>query len=259
MTLIEMPKPSRLRAFARAWWPVAAAVIVALFIAWKFQAAATREAEARRLAEAETLRQRGLVVVAQTSAKDIAAQVKEMTETNDALKKALENARKATGNARPVAAASASTGPVTAHGEAPAAPQTPAGDTAPSASPCLVSEGDEMEIRADEVVLETRSGNRVLVGTATAYRLNPLPIGPVFGGPFVAPLTEAAEVKRQERPAGWGAGVWAGVTRQGWAVGPAFGLPPVKVWRTQVEVAAGGGLGPGGEWSGGATALVRFR
>jgi hypothetical protein len=245
-------------------YALAALVLVALALTCKLQRGANAEAEARRLAEAETLRQRGLVVVEQAKGRDLDARVRALTEENVTLRDALAKAKKAAPGSRVVGVARASTGPVRVGGTGGAAggsgtPEPSGGQNAPSSSPlCLLYEGDEGEVQVDEVVLATKGGNRVLVGTAYAYRTNPLPHEPLFGGEFSAPLTEAAE-ERRETKAGWGAGAFVTAGRHGYAVGPSVALPPLRVWKAQIETVAGAGLGPNGEWLGGATAVVRFR
>jgi hypothetical protein len=244
-----------------------AIVLLVLVLAWRLQRGRNAEAEARRLAEAETLRQSGLVVVEQAKGKDLDARVRALAAENQALAAALTKANRAAPGSRVVGVASASTGPVKAHGVGgasgaaggPGSPGPSGNQNAPSSSPlCLLYEGDEGEIQVDEVVLSTKGGNRVLVGTAFAYRTSPLPHEPLFGGEFSAPLTMAAEEKRDTR-AGWGGGAFLAAGRHGYAVGPALALPPLRIWKAQIETVAGAGLGPGGEWSGGLSAVVRFR
>jgi hypothetical protein len=245
-------------------YALGALVLVALALTCKLQRGANAEAEARRLAEAETLRQRGLVVVEQAKGKDLDARVRALTAENETLAAALAKAKKAAPGSRVVGVARASTGPVQVGGAGgaagdPGSPGSSGSPAAPSSSPlCLLYDGDEGEIEVDQVVLATRGGNRVLVGTAYAYRTNPLPHEPLFGGEFSAPLTEAAE-ERRETKAGWGAGAFVTAGRHGYAVGPALALPPFRVWKAQVETVAGAGLGPNGEWQGGLSAVVRFR
>lgn len=261
MTLIELPTLSRLRILWRAAWPTVVAVLVLIVFAavlhFRAQAAAENAREAKRLAEKDSLEAKGLIVSAQESQKALDSRVKALTGQNAALAAELDKARKAAKGARVVGVVAASTGPGKARGAAPEAPARPEGDEAPSAAPCLVSEGDDVEIRADEVLLQTKAGNRLLVGTASLWRLNPLPIGPVFSGAFQAPVTEAAEVKPVVREATWGAGVYGFCAAEGCGAGPRVALPPVHVWRFQIEADAGATIV--GRPSFAAGAVVRFR
>jgi hypothetical protein len=107
------------------------------------------------------------------------------------------------------------------------------------------------------VVLDGPGGARLVVGAASAYRVTPEPRARLFGGPFRAALSEASSVATPGAP-GWGAGVYVGLSRDGWAAGPALALPPVRLWGLQGEVVVGAGLGSNGVWAGSGTALVRW-
>jgi hypothetical protein len=96
----------------------------------------------------------------------------------------------------------------------------------------------------------------VVVGAAEAWRLGPGPPARLFGGPLRAPVEEAL-VEAAPRLPRWGAGLAAFAGRDGWAVGPALALPPLRLWGFQGEAVLGAGAGPGGAWQVGATAVVR--
>ena len=187
------------------WLLLLAALVAAGAGAYYLQRQRVVEAEARRGAEAEALRAAGQVVVERRDHDHLEAEVERLTEINAELAAALARARRAAPGARPVAVASASTGPVVV--EAPQKILTPGVneiDRAPDV-PCLLAAGDRAELRVDEVVLETRAGNRVLVGAASAWRLEPAPVTRLFSGPFSAPLASAEAVE----PAPAGVPTWA--------------------------------------------------
>jgi hypothetical protein len=107
-------------------------------------------------------------------------------------------------------------------------------------------------------VLETGKGNRILVGTAAAWRLSPGPATRLFGGPFRAELTEVVTAAPPSAArARWGAGGWLGLGRDGWAAGPAVAWTAARAWGTELELVAGGGVGSGGLWGGSVLVLVR--
>ena len=179
--------------------------------------------------------------------------MRELAADNADLADALKKAEKAAKGARPIVVVHASTGPVSAAGAARPPPPPPGGEVPAPAAGCLLATGDQGEIRAESVLLQTKAGNLVFVGTASAWRVEPGPPARLFGGQLMAKV--AAEAP--ERPAGWGFGLAVTAGREGWMVGPVAASPPVRLWRYQGELSVGAAAGPGGEWGGVATAVVR--
>jgi hypothetical protein len=107
------------------------------------------------------------------------------------------------------------------------------------------------------VVLETRAGAQLLVGATSAWRLDPGPPTKVMSGSFQSTLA-TAKSETPAAPPGWGAGLYLGVSREGWALGPALGLPPLRLGSRSVETVLGAGVGANGVWAGSGTALLRF-
>lgn len=250
---------ARVRAFLTGPWGVvvlAGVVVLLLVVAWNRERGARGEL-ARHL-EAEQLRAAGLEVAAERDRADLWDEANRASAESEDLRRALAEARAASHGERPVLVARCSTGPRPAAGAArPATSPPPApGSEAPAPPACLLAAGDQGEVQVDEVVLETRAGNLVLVGAASAWRAAP-DRARLFGGPFRADLGEVAGAA-PPRPAGWGVGVWSGVSRDGWAVGPAVAAPPLRLWTLQLEAILGGGLGPGGGWQGGGSAVLRW-
>jgi hypothetical protein len=247
---------TRLRAILTAWWfPALAILLVAAWLAWKLNAGRESEATARRLAEEQLARANDLVVVEQGKRRDVEADAKRLAAGNADLAAELVRARKALPGARVMGAASSSTGALPAAGAprpGPACPEAPAAQPA-----CLLAVGDEGEIRVDQVVLDGPGGARLVVGAASAYRVTPEPRAKLFGGPFRAAVSEAS-AEAPAAPPGWGAGLYVGLSRDGWAAGPALALPPVRVLGLQLEAVAGAGLGSSGVWAGSGTAVVRW-
>lgn len=250
---------ARVRAFLTGpWGVVVLAGVVVLLLVGAWNRARTAAGELARHLEAEQLRAAGLEVAAERDRADLWDEANRASAESEDLRRALAEARTIAQGERPVLVARCSTGPRPAAGaERPADPPPAApGAAAPPATACLLAVGDQGEVQVDEVVLETRGGNRVLVGAASAWRVAP-DRARLFGGSFSADLGELA-VAAPPRPPGWGAGIWSGVSRDGWAVGPAVAAPPLRLWTIQLEAILGGGLGPGGGWQGGGSAVLRW-
>jgi len=275
---------TRGRAATRAWWFLPLLVLLAaLWLAWRLNAGREAESTARRLAEEQLARSHDLLVVEQGKRRDVEADAKRLAAGNADLAAELARARKVVPGARVVGAASSSTGALPAGGAPrpnwPCSPATPCevvhlecagaqGPAKPSGPvppaplevvhpACLLAAGDEGEIRVDQVVLDGTGGARLVVGAASAYRVTPEPRARLFGGPFRAALSEASAEAPVAQP-GWGAGIFVGLSRDGWAAGPALAAPPFRLFGVQVEAVAGAGLGSNGIWAGSGTALVRW-
>jgi hypothetical protein len=255
------PVVVRARQLAASPWSavvVAGVVVLLLVVAWNRSRSAAGEL-ARHL-EAEQLRAAGLEVAGEKAAADLWEEANRASAENEDLRRALEEARKAANGERPVLVVRSSTGPTPVSGAARpgavACPDAPAPPATPPLPVCLLAAGDQGEVLVDEIVLETRGGNRILVGAASAWRASPARAR-LFGGTFNSELGQVDAAAPASEP-GWGAGVWAGVSREGWALGPALALPPLRLWSLQLEATLGAGLGPGGVWQGGGTAVARW-
>ena len=234
----------------RWWFPAVAVGVVVGWVVWQLDAGRRAESERARLAEAIVLAQQGQIVADLQSRAELAARARRLAAENADLAEALAKAQRAAPGARPVVVVQASTGPVPAAGAA--RPSPPSGGSAPApAAPCLLAAGDSGEIRVDSVLLETKAGNLLFVGAASAWRVEPGPPARLFGGQLMAKV--AAEAP--ERPAGWGFGAVAGCGREGCGVGPGVALPPLRVGPVQVEVT--GGVEMLGRVGASATATVR--
>jgi len=192
----------------------------------------------QREIEARELEAQGLVVAAQKEQKDLRTQVASLEANNVDLMEALSRARRASPGSRDVSAVQASTGPVGASGDA--------RPTVVSDDPkCLLAEGDMAEIRVDQVEIETKAGNRVIVGAAECRRVEPKPETRLAGGPFEASLTTAMVIgKPKQKPPGWGVGPAVMVSSSdGLAYGVAVSAPPLNVFGVDFEVGLAGAVG----------------
>jgi hypothetical protein len=263
--MLERSRGAARWAVAWRWTPVLGVALAAVWLVCKLDAGRSAAGEAARLAEAEALRAKGQIVTVIDSRAAIAGKVKRLEAESVDLRAALAVARRAAPGARPTLVVRASTGGVAAGGTPRDAgrPPNPAGGRGPGAKTesltgagpaCLLAAGDRGEVRVDQVLLETRAGNLVFVGAASAFRVSPAPETRLFGGQL------RAEVAAQKPPGapGWGAGAFVGVGRGGWAAGPAFAAPPARLGPLRLELVAGAGLGANGVWTGGATGIARW-
>jgi hypothetical protein len=120
----------------------------------------------------------------------------------------------------------------------------------------LLVEGDTMHAEVAELTYETKEDNHVIIGKASCFRDTPTSLL-LFSGVIKAPLSTAI-VRPDAVPPRWGAGLYMGFSKDGWALGPEVAFPPLHVFSVQTEVNAGVGLGSGGNFQGGASAVVRW-
>jgi hypothetical protein len=265
---------SEFGAAARSRWAFPAVlVLAALAVTWKLdqgrraaERARAAEAELARVAEAEKLEAQQLLVAERVRTGELEAGAKELLERHAALAADVERLRRASPGARPVVTVDLRTGPVAVspgpraqEGAAAAQRHDPLAADGAGAPSCVLYEGDQGEVRVAGVVFETKAGNRVPILSLEAWRLAPEAL--LFGGPVRADLSRLSTLAPEppEREAGWGGGVVALGTGQGWAVGPLVAAPPLRLWRVQVEAAGGAAAGPSGTWGAVATAIGRWR
>jgi hypothetical protein len=235
-----------------------ALVALLLVVAWNRARSAEERADAaeareRRAAEASRLKAAGFVVAVGRDRAEMQQQLVALLGERDGLAAEVERFRAAAQGARAVAIVRAETGTLTAAGD-------PRGSSCQEAPACLLAAGDQGTVQVDSVTMETRDGNKVVVGEAEVWRTSPSPRTRLFAGTFQAPVTRVS-VEEPPRPRSaprWGVGAWVGVGRDGWAVGPAVALPAARLGPLQFEAVIGGGLGPSGAFQGGASGVVRW-
>jgi hypothetical protein len=259
---------------ARSRWALPAVLVVAaLAVTWKLdqgrraaERARAAELELRRQAEARELEAEGLLVAERRKAGWLEENAAELLDQHHELAAEVDRLRRASPGARPVATvdlrtgpAAVSPGPRAQEGAAAAQRHDPLAAAGAGAPSCVLYEGDQGEVRVAGVVYETKAGNRVPILSLEAWRLAPEAL--LFGGPVRADLSRLSTLAPEppEREAGWGGGVVALGTGQGWAVGPLVAAPPLRLWRVQVEAAGGAAAGPSGTWGAVATAIGRWR
>jgi hypothetical protein len=245
--------------------PWALAIAFALCAAWLVHRAWTVEADAARAVEASKLAADGKIVELRKTADDLKRDLDVELESNSALQDALDEARKAAPGAKITRTVRASTGPMVAGGsprecQAPIL-HRPSTDLAPTmrCPVCLVAPGDPIEVHISEVDLQTKAGNRIVVGTGECLRVLPAPETSLARGPFEASLTQVDELEpipRDVTPT-LGLGVAAFASGKGTALGVAIAPPPIRLWSLELDLTIAAGTGSGGP-HGSATALGRF-
>jgi hypothetical protein len=178
--------------------------------------------------EASDLAGHGMEVIASSSVDDLIKRVDKLVDENKTLKDALEAAKKAAPGARVVQVVKACTEP----------------EKVPVASKCLLAGGDEGEVRVNEIQLQTEGGNKILIGTAEAWRLNPP--ARLFGGKFSAATTEVGGYPGDLlRPSKWGIGSGAVLVNGGIVPELVLAAPAFRVLGLELSpiLAAGWGAG----------------
>ncbi len=240
------------------WWlPVALVAFLVLGLLGRSQASRLLEEERERGAEAQRLKDQGLIVALTSERGALRDDVARLTAESADLRDALARARAASPGTRPVAASQLRTGSVPASGAArPQPPTTCPPVPAPAPPPereeepaCLLAEGDLGEVRMESVELQTKAGNHVVVAALSAWRLSPEPATVLLHGPAEAPLSRAAE-ERPPDPRGLslGLGLTGAVGPEGWMVGPLVGAPPRDALGLRWELMGGAAFGPSGGW-----------
>jgi hypothetical protein len=236
---------------------IAAAVIFAILLVHSCNRASSAEAELKREREAGKLVNAGVPPEQETAAKGLKLRVDELVRSNAAFKGALDEASKklrdATGKAPAIVeVVKWRTKPGGATGTV-LPPVNPPSPGCPPTAPCLVRPGTPLAIEGAEGKLETKAGNRVVIGSASCLRLEPPPALSIYSGPIELKLTEGLVVKREEpaksRP--WIAGVVASTNGKEWGVGPSIGYAGSRFLLT-----LGGTFG--GSSNGVASVMARF-
>lgn len=200
------------------------------WIAWRLTVAREADRRISRATEARVIGEAGHPVADQVSQVDLEVRARALEIQNLGLLRSLEQARRDLRSARVVRVDRESTGAVPVTGTI--VPKSGTG--------CVLTEGDQVDLRVAAVDLETPAGNRVVSGEISAWRLEPLER--IATGPFRVDLG-ATSVSIPPRLPGWGAGPrvsWSGgQVRAGLQVSP----PPWQVFGHGLELHAGLGVG----------------
>lgn len=202
---------------------VGALLVLGWWALGEHRAKLTAQDETKRIAEAAQIETDGLTNTHELTKAQLKDLIAASVRDSAMFAAAFGDAQKKLRDAKAIAAMTASTGAVPVqHSATGAAPNVGAVPT------CALTEADDGEIEVRSVTLETQAGNRVVVGSAEAFRHSPRKL--LFGGSFAAPLTEAAEVaKPEERKPGWGAGGGPDLTPHGAGLRIAAASPEFKV------------------------------
>ena len=207
------------------------------------------QSEAARVLEAEKLRANGEFVAEQEKGKVLEKSLGEMVGENSDLKDQLDKAKKASPGIKTVTIEKIVTEPGKVTTVVVMKPGEPI--------PCVLRPGDTGEIRIARAGLETRQGNEVVIGTAEFWRVAPEPAERLYEGIFDAKVSHVSVLKEEPAPR-WGAGVFAGAAKDGWALGVAVAVPPLRLFGLQLEATLGMGAGPTGGTQGALTGIVRW-
>lgn len=176
--------------------PWALAVAFAICAAWLVHRAWSVESEAERAAEAKQLEAEGQIVELQRTRDALDHDLDVALAENSKLSDALDEAREAAPDAKVTRVVRASTGPMIVDGhQMPVKCQSnkPYAELTPLPT-CLVSPGDSLEVRVNEVDLLTKAGNTVIVGTGECLRVSPPPETSLASGKFEASLTHVSGI-----------------------------------------------------------------
>lgn len=241
----------------RPWLLPAGGVVLLLVAAGLWNREHRQLLDARRTAEAAQLILKGQIVTTQESAGALEADVAKLLAENAELKVAYDAARAAAPGAQPVHAETLSTGQVVVATNPRPGPTIAAAAEDKGSSPapavpasvgpaCVLAEGDKASIEVQEVALQTREGNVLVVGTAAGWRESPLPRAMLFGGKFQSTLSDVSGLVPKTDPR-WGAGGAAAcLIGVGCLAGPALAIPPLRFLGLQLEATVGVLAGPQG-------------
>ena len=202
---------------------------------------ARADAEAARLALAHQ------VVATEDTRKQLQASVDDLLAQNAGLRAAVESAKAAAPGAVPVSAARLDTGPLVVHVEPagaeamnpaphteaqPPAPHPADLSSAPALPACALREADHASIVVDQVTLQTREGNLLIAGTATAYTEPEHRL--LLGGRFVSALSTTEALAPPTEPR-WGAALLGSCGLAGCSLGAGVLFPPLRAFGVRLE------------------------
>jgi hypothetical protein len=223
--------------------PAVVALVIVIILVRGWNAERRDREELSRVLEAERLTRKGLVVELQGTQGELAARVTEVA----GLREEVERVRSASPGVRVVEVVRVVTKPIPVDGP----PRT----VIAGCPSCALLTGDHLELRVGSAALETRAGNRVVVGVLEAWRVEDR--ARLAQATYSADVGQAT-VAQPARPPGWGAGVSVFGGKEGWSIGPAASPPPLRLWGLTGEAILGAGVGANGAWQANAAGLVRW-
>ena len=205
---------------------IGAAVLFAILFVRSCNRADSAESELRRERDAAKLTDAGMPPEVPVDAKALKTELEAAEREGAAFKAALDDVRaklKAAGEKPPKIVEVVRY--VTKPGAAGGVTEGGGGAREQPCSSCLVSPGDTMQIQVSEATLETKSGNRIVTGSAACRRLDPKPETTIYEAPIAMNLTRGAtlEVKGVASRRPWIAGVIGATNGSSWGIGPSVG------------------------------------
>jgi len=201
----------------------------------------------------------GKLVEEDSSKKQMAAKLKDALVRIPELEAQMKDLEGKVGSVKPVRVVQIVTVPGAAAGVPRPCPITPSVDGKEPTPPveCLVAVGDIVRAQVDEVTVETKAGNQVVLGAASCWRESPPPETMYYRGAFEA-KTSKVDVIVEASPVRWGAGLTFMATTDKIGVGPLILFPPVRLWGLEGDISAGFAAGLKGFVGGNVNAGVRW-
>lgn len=231
-------------------------------LAWYWTRTHQRLDKAQAQVEALTLQLKGQIVMTQETRRELGKSVDDLLRENQELRHAYDEARALAPGSKPIASGSLQTERVKVEAPARAPPVAPEGSVAPAPQAdtgrCVLAQDDAISFLVEELALETGQGNRLVVGTAEAWREDPPPRALLGRGRFQAALSDTASLAPAPAPR-WGVLALGACTSSG--CGPGLGLlaPPLRApllgWRLEPQAQV---LALPGAWVGALGLGVRF-
>jgi len=213
-------------------------VIILLLLmtaAWLWRERENAKAEAARAQEAVTLAAKGQIVERPVEQDMLENEIASLEVENLDLRVAIQKAKQAAPDAKVTQVEHAQIAPTIV---------TAAPEVATPSTRCVVSDGDKLELKIDQVELQTKAGNIVLVGSASAWRTDPPPAEQLVTGKFEQSTTTISGIDTiPKKLPGWGYGVAGFVGNKGWAPGLTVSAPPLTIFGYEFDVNLAAGIG----------------
>lgn len=246
----------------KTWVGAAALLILAAFL-WNREARLRQSAE--RGEEAAQLALKQQVVENESTRRQLQSSVDDLLKDNSELNAAFNAAMVAAPDAKPASASRFDTGPLAVHtppankASQPPSPQgvqpilPPVGP--PVFSPvCVLRDIDQMSIEVEQIELQTKAGNIVVVGVAAAYVLDPVK-ALLAEGKFKSYLSDSRKLEVASQPR-WGVLASVAWLPMGRVQGGGVLFPPITLLGMRLEPSAA--ILGGATFVGQATLGVRF-
>lgn len=217
--------------------------VLLLGFTWLLNHEHNRANAAERRAEAADLILKGQTVELEQTRAQLEGNIQEMVKKDVELQAALDQARKAAPDARPVSVSKLDTGPLPVKKKAAAAVPPPPPSGSAVCEDCALTYADQLDVQVSVLELQTKLQNTVVVGTAEVYKVQPRTL--LANGRFQASLSSSHKLEVPAEP-GWGAMALGACGSSGCGAGGLVLFPPTRVLGLRLEAAAGALAVPAG-------------